>query len=136
MNRKVAICGSTTFEMTPPIGAQIVDLIREMGDVVLLTRGTGDVDRFIATIAPLLELRCFAYPSQGGADNWLRDVELARDADEVIGIISRVDLESHRMTGTLHLIEKALDQQKPARLYTEVDGSLVYAAASQEGEAG
>jgi len=132
MSRKVAVVGSTSFEITTPIGAQIVDLVRHLGDVLLLTRGTGEVEHFIATIAPLLDLRCFAYPAQGGADNWIRDVELVRDADEVIAIVSRADLEAKRETGTLHVVEKALDQEKPVRMYTEVAGSLVYAAASQE----
>ena len=131
--RKVAIVGSTSFQITTTIGAEIVDIVRGLGpDVVLLTRGTGEVDHFIATIAPILEIRCFAYPSQGGADNWLRDVELARDSDEVIAIVSRKDLDKGRDSGTLHLVEKALDQGKPTRLFTEVDGALVYAASSEE----
>jgi hypothetical protein len=131
MSRRVAVVGSTSFQITTPIGAQIVDLIRHMGeDVVLLTRGTGEVEHFIATIAPLLDLRCFSYPSQGGADNWIRDVELVRDADEVIAIVSRADLEGKKETGTLHVIEKALDQGRATRLYTEVDGSLVGVATS------
>jgi len=134
MSHKVAIVASSSMEVTTPLGAQIVDLVRHLGeDVLLLTRGTGEVEHFIATIAPLLELRCFAYPAQGGADNWIRDVELVRDADEVIAIVSRADLEAKRETGTLHVVEKALDQEKPVRMYTEIDGSLVYAAASQEG---
>ena len=134
MPHKVVIVGSTKFTVTTPIGAQIVDLIRHMGeDVVLLTRGTGEIEHFIATVAPLLDLRCLSYPAQGGPDNWVRDVELVNDADEVIAIVAREDLENnHRESGTLHVVEKALDQGKPTRLFTEVDGTLVYAAASQE----
>ena len=127
--RKVAIVGSSNFEVTTPIGAQIVDLIRHMGDIVILTRGRGKVDEFIATVAPLLEIRCLTYPSQGGADNWVRDVELVKDADEVIGIVSRNDFEARKLGGTLHVVEQALNQDKPTRLYTEVEGSLVFAAS-------
>lgn len=126
MTRKVAFVGSSVFPMTASIGAQIVDVLRALGpDVVLLTRGNGDIDRFLTTVAPLLDIRCFMYPSEGGASNWLRDVELVRDADEVIAIISRADLEARRTGGTLHVVEKALDQRKPTRLYTEEGGMLV-----------
>jgi len=134
MPRKIAVVGSTKFEVTTPIGAQIVDLLRSLGeDVALLIRGTGEVERFVSTVAPLLDLRCFAYPAQGGSDNWLRDVELVRDADEVIAIVAHADLENSRHeSGTLHVVEKALDQGKPTRLFTDIDGAIVYAAASQE----
>lgn len=124
--RKVAIVGSSNLEVTTSIGAAIVDLVRELGpDSVLLTRGSGEVDHFIATIAPLLELRCFSYPSEGGAANWLRDVELVRDADEVLAIVSRGDMEKKGESGTLHVVQKALDQEKKVRLYTVLDGTLI-----------
>jgi hypothetical protein len=135
MTKKVAIVGSSNLEMTASIGAEIVDIVRAYGpDTVLLTRGSGEVDRFIATIAPLLELRCFAYPAEGGASNWLRDVELVRDADEVLAIVSRRDMEKKAESGTLHVVAKALDQEKPVHLYTVVDGSLIGVASdNQEG---
>ena len=131
--RKVCVVGSTRFPMTAGIGAQVVDELRGLGDVAILTRGTGEFETFLMHVCPLLELRCLTYPSTGGPDNWRRDVELVHDADEVLAYVSPRDLEKHdRMTGTLHIVDKALDQKKPVRMFTEVDGRIVYAAASQE----
>jgi hypothetical protein len=127
--KKVAVCGSTNFPLKTEIGAQIVDIIRGLpANAVLLTRGNNDFDRFIATVALPLERHCFTYPSQGQADNWQRDVDLARDADSGIAFVSLPDLEAKKMTGTLHVVEKLLDQGKPVTMYTEMDGALVWAA--------
>ena len=134
--RKVCVVGSSNIEVTTSIGAAIVDLVRDLGpDIVLLTRGSGEVDHFIATIAPLLELRCFMFPAEGGASNFLRDIELVRSCDEVIAICSRRDLEKKAESGTLHVVAKALDQEKRVRLYTVLDdGSLVGVAENDGGE--
>ena len=136
MTKKIAIVGSSNLEVTASVGAEIVDLVRAYGqNTVLLTRGSGEFDHFIATIAPLLELRCFAYPSSGGRENWQRDVDLVKDADEVLVIVSRADLEAKKESGTMHVLEKALQQEKPTRLFTTVDGSLV-GVASDDGREG
>jgi hypothetical protein len=83
------------------------------------------VDKFVATAAMILSIPCFTYKSEGGADNWVRDIEMVKDADEVIGIVSGKDLEARKLGGTLHVVESALAQEKETRLYTEVEGSLV-----------
>lgn len=128
--KRIAIVGSSSFPLNAGIGAQIVDTIREYGeDIVLMTRGKGDVDVFVGHVALALGITCLIYPSSGGPDNWRRDVDLARDADEIIAIISRNDLElSDKMSGTLHVAEKGLDQRKRVRMMTEADGRLIWAA--------
>jgi hypothetical protein len=129
--RRVAIVGSTSFPLDAALMAEVVDVLRGLGDnVALLTRGSDGFDEFITHVAPLLEMRCFTYPSAGGPDNWKRDGELAGDADEVIAFITRAELDRGDMTGTLHVTERALDKKKPTKLYTEVDGHLVYAGAN------
>lgn len=126
--------GSSNFRIDVAVGTQIVDEIRTLGDVAILTRGLGNFDEFLKVICLPLGLRCFTYPSSGGPDNWKRDVELVQDADEVLAFITQKDMNlGDKMTGTLHVVEKALDQKKPVRLFTEVDGRLVYAAATEEG---
>lgn len=129
--------GSSKFPIDVAIGTQIVEEIRALGDVAILTRGRGNLDEFVKNVSIVLGLRCLTYPSRGGSDNWQRDVELVKDADEVLAFITQkdmeLDVEKDRLTGTLHIVEKGLDQKKKVRLFTEVDGRLVYAAATEEG---
>jgi hypothetical protein len=129
--RRVCVVGSAAFPLTAEIGAQIVDLLRALPPgTAILTRGRGTVDEFVGHVALALGLRCLTYPSKGGADNWDRDVELARDADEVIALFASASLADMN-TGTAHLVEKALDQKRPVRAFTEIDNQLVYAGATE-----
>ena len=132
MTRKVAIVGSTTFPIDTAVGAEIVDVMLEFGeDVVFLTRGSEGFDRFVMGAAPLIGRRCFGYPSQGGADNFMRDIELVKDADEVLAFFDPDTL--HRDdTGTGHVVEVALSQGKPCKAYTTVNGTLVWAGESDD----
>jgi hypothetical protein len=124
--KKVVVVGSSTFPIEPGVGKEIVDLLREFPeDTVFLTRGSEGFDRFLMGVAGLIERRCFAYPSQGGADNWLRDIELVKDGDEVICFFAPDALTDYD-TGTAHVLETALTQQKPAKAYSVVNGSLVW----------
>lgn len=124
--------GSSGFPINAALGAQIVDLIRAFPPrAVILTRGRGNVDEFVAHVALALGYQCLIYPSRGGADNWDRDVELVRDADEVIAILASASLRDTN-SGTAHLMEKCLDQRKPLRAFTEVGDTLVYAGASDD----
>ncbi len=126
MAHKVVVVGSSTFPIEPGVGKEIVDLLREFPeDTVFLTRGSEGFDRFLMGVSTLIERRCFAYPSQGGADNWLRDIELVKDGDEVICFFAPDALTDYD-TGTAHVLETALNQQKPARAYSVVNGSLVW----------
>lgn len=127
MTHKVALIGSTTFPIDAAVGAEIVDTMLGCGEeAVFLTRGSKGFDQFIMSVAPLIGRRCFAYPSEGGADNFLRDIELVKDADEVLAFFDPATL--HRTdTGTGHVVEVALSQQKPCKAFTVVNGTLVWA---------
>jgi len=126
VTKKVCVVGSTTFPIDAAVGAEIVDLLRDFGeDVVFLTRGSKGFDRFIMQVAPLIQRRCFSFPSEGGADNFLRDIELVRDADEIIAFFDPATLHDMN-TGTGHVVECALNAKKPVRAFTSVNGSLVY----------
>lgn len=129
-HRKLAIIGNGDFPITPEVGAEIVEIIRSYGEnVILLTRGRGSVDQFIAGVAPIIGLRCFLYPSRGGADNWNRDVELASDADEILAFFHPDALPDYS-SGTAHLVEKALDKKRKVHAYSVTDRHLVYAGSS------
>jgi hypothetical protein len=127
--RKVCLVGSTTFPLDAAVGAEIVDTMLAFGDdVAFLTRGSKGFDQFVMTVAPLVGRTCLAYPSEGGADNFVRDIELVRDADEILAFFDPATL--HREdTGTGHVVETALNQKKPVRAFTTVNGSLVYVGA-------
>ena len=129
MTHKVAIVGSTTFPIDAAVGTEIVDTMLGFGDdVVFLTRGSHGFDQFVMIAAPIIGRTALAYPSQGGADNFLRDIELVKDADEVLCFFDPATL--HRTdTGTGHVVEVALNQKKPVRAFTTVNGGLVYVGA-------
>jgi hypothetical protein len=125
--RKVVLVGSSTFPISVPVGADIVEVIREYPeDTLFLTRSAGPFEQFISTVALALGYRCFAYPGHG-SDNWERDAELAADCDELVAFIdpSRLD-DTH--SGTGHLIEEVLALGKPVRVATSVGNAIVWAA--------
>lgn len=125
--------GNTTFPLDAAIGAEIVEILRAYPDgTVFLTRGSPGFDQFIIAVAPIIGRRCLSYPAGGGTDNLIRDAELVRDADEVLGFFDPATM--HREdTGTAMVIEKALTAKKPTRVYTAVDGTLVWAGETDKG---
>ncbi len=127
--RKAAVVGSVNFPMQHGTMSQVVDVLRGFPEgTVVLTRGSDGFDQFIVSACVVLGLRCLTYPSQGGPDNWQRDVELARDATEVHGFLSLEDFEkATHMSGTLHVVEQGLNAKRPTALYTVVDGLLIKA---------
>jgi len=104
MSHKVVIVGSRSFPIDTVVGTQIVELMRAFPeDTLFLTRGSDGFDRFVMQVAPIIGRHCFAYPASGGADNYLRDIELVKDGDE-----------------------KALDQGKTVRAYSVVNEALIW----------
>lgn len=128
--KKIAVVGNRSFPITVPIATAVVDVLLEYGpDVLFLTRGSEGFEEFLLRALPLIDRRCFAYPSKGGPDNFLRDIELVKDADEVIAFLDPKTL-SDPTTGAAHVVEKALDQKKPVRAYSTDGEGLVYVGAS------
>lgn len=128
MTRKIAIVGSHNFPLDAVTGAEIVDCMREYGpDTLFLTRGAQSVDRFVATVAVAIGVRCFVYPGRGGGDNFARDSELAADCDELVAFVSPEALADTK-SGTARLMEKVLNLGKPVRAATVAAGTLVWAA--------
>ncbi len=129
MTRRAALVGSTNFPLDASVTTQVVDLMRELGqETVILTRGSEGFDQFVIAAARVLGMRVLLYPSQGGPDNWQRDVELVNDSTEVHGLLSLEDFEkATKMSGTLHVVEQGLNARRPTALYTVVDGLLIKA---------
>ena len=129
--RDVCVVGSSTFPLDVEVGAAIVDLMKEYGDgVTFHTRGKPAFDRFIVSAAEALGRPCILYPSRGGGDNWERDIRLVDAVDEVVAFFSPDHLDADEGTGTMHVVERALDKHKKVRAYSVWESKLVYAGAS------
>lgn len=130
MERRIAVVGSTSFPITPEIGAEVVDVLREFPQgTTFLTRGSPGFDHFIRRVGEVAGLSVVVYPARGGSSNWDRDVALVRDATEVLAFLDPATL-SDSNTGTAHIVEKALDQRKPTRAWTVADNHLVFAGSN------
>lgn len=127
--RRVVVVGSTTFPITPELGAEVVDILRGYPEgTVFLTRTTPGFDRFVSKATEILGYPCVVYASAGGAHNWLRDVALAKDGDELLAFLDP-DTISRADTGTAHVVEKMLDKKKPVQSWTVAHGKLVFAGS-------
>lgn len=131
--KKVCVVGSTTFPLTAPVGAQIVDVLRAYGpEAVFLTRNaeTG-FDRFVATVALALGNRCFAFEAGGGGDVFRRDGEMVMAADELIAFVDPDQLHASKY-GTAGVIERALVAGKPTRVATVAREALVWESNDED----
>lgn len=128
MTRKIAVIGSSTFPLTTPVGAQVVDVMRAYGpEAVFLTRNaTSPFEKFVANVALAIGNRCLSYQASGGGDNYVRDGHLATDCDEMIAFVDPRALDAPQR-GTAMVIERALSAGKPVRAATVVQGNLVWA---------
>ena len=128
---KVCIVGSTVFPLSPELGAEVIDVMREYPDgTMFLTRGSVGFDTFVVTVCEILDLPLRCYPSEGGSKNWDRDVKIVKDADEVVVFLDPATLDDQN-TGTAHILAKALDQRKRTRAFTESSGHLVFAGDTE-----
>lgn len=128
--KRVAVVGSRSFPITPEVGAEIVDILRTYPEgTVFLTRGSPGFDTFLMAVCPIIGYTALAYPSKGGADNFLRDVQLVKDADEVLVFLDPNSLDNTN-TGTAHVLEKSLDQKKKTVAYSVAGRSLVFAGST------
>lgn len=127
--RRVLVCGSTSFPLTPELGAQIVDEMRALGDVIFLTRtAKAGFDRFVAGVASALGRPCIQFIGSG-RDNFERDVQMVEAADEVLLFFDPAQLDIAADTGTQHVAEVALTKRKPVRAWSAHDSQLIFAGA-------
>ena len=125
--RKVVFCGSRSFPIDAELGGEVVSLMRTYpADTIFLVRGSHGFDQFVQRVADIIGYECEKFDSRGGGDNFRRDADMVREADEVVVFLDPASL-SNDNTGTAHIIEKALDQKKPTRAYTAAHHRLVFA---------
>jgi hypothetical protein len=128
----VAVCGSSSFPLTVPVGAAILDLLLAYPQGTLfLTRGSPGFDTFLLDACPRLGLPIEMRPSGGGSRNWDRDVALVKESDEVVVFLDPATLTDED-TGTSHVLAKALDQRKRTQAYSAHGDTLVYVGSSGE----
>lgn len=127
MSSRPAVIGNDAFPLDAAIGAQVVDILRSLGDATILTRKRPVFDVFVQHCSTILGIRCLTYDAEGGPSNLTRDATLVRDCTELLCFLAPDSLEDGRKTGTMILMELALNAAKPVRAYTSVDGALVWA---------
>jgi hypothetical protein len=94
------------------------------------SRGSHGTDEFIIEAAKVMGFQTKTWPGKGGADNFIRDVEMVKAADIVYAFF---EADSVGEGGTQHVLDKALDQRKPIRSYT-FDHRLILVGSSDAGE--
>lgn len=124
---KVVFVGSHTLDV-----AEIAThALRQMASlppetVILLRRGRstqpGAFERFIVSMADSLGFNVeWKIPGRGKGASFIRDVEMVKEADSVIAYFSEPNL----MTGgTGHVVDKAIDSDKPVFAYAPLDGAV------------
>lgn len=129
---KIAIVGSSgswAHETYEPVHRMVL-LLPEGTEVLTRKVKSLSVDMFVEHWCHTLgvPLRVFESvgPSRGGA--FVRDVELAGEADKVVAIFAPDKVMDG---GTGHIVEKALDLGKEVEAYTVERGSLVYIGGQQ-----
>lgn len=130
--RKIAVVGNSAFRLDAAIGSQVVDVLRALGDCVILTRKRPQFDLFIQHCAIILGLRCLTYDANGGASNIERDAQLIADCTELHAFLSLEEFEQGAESGTQWLIEKGLSAGKPVYAYAESDGILVHVGSPEQ----
>lgn len=124
--RKIGVIGNSSFRIDANIGTQVVDIMREFGEVAFLTRGSPGLDQFVMAVGPIIGRTVLCFPAKGGLDNIERDGQLIEALDALVAFMDPETMD--QKTGTLMVVERAQSAGKPVRVYTEVDGQLVWAA--------
>ncbi len=124
--RPVAVAGSSTFPLTPALGAAVLDLLAAYPQgTVFWSRGSAGFDEFVVMACGVMGLPVEVVKSGGGADNWLRDAEMSRECAELLAFLDPRTLHDEN-TGTSHLVSKFMDQKRRTRAYTAAGDRLVY----------
>ena len=125
---KVVVVGSRAVELSEVAGHVLKTLVSLPEDaVVLLRRGrttpAGDFEVFTQALCLQLGINFeWCQPDEGGREAvYLRDIDMVQKADAVVAYF---DADSVMSGGTGHVVEKALDADKP---------TYAFAAMGQKG---
>jgi hypothetical protein len=102
----------------------------DRSDTIHTRTAVGGGDAFIAEAATVMGFTVRRWKGEGGASNYIRDVEMVKQANVVYAFFG---VDSVGEGGTQHVIDKSLDQHK--RTYSYVwDGRLVLVGSSDGSE--
>jgi hypothetical protein len=125
---KTVIVGSRTLEIEADVAFHVLRALESipMGTILLrkpLRRPPRPFEGLVALLAQAMgfEVTWHAPAPGGRAMVFLRDVEMVTKSDQVIAFFSEKDVMSG---GTGHVVEKALDQQRPVRAYAIMGDQL------------
>lgn len=140
---KACIVGNRSLELNGDVAQVILDELVSLGDrgfdeILLrhpLHQPRRPFEALVASLAAVMGFTTADYiPESGGrAQVFARDVVMVRDSDEVVAYFpaSYYDGE-HVMSGTAHVVDKALDQAKPVRAYAMTDKGPILVGSDNE----
>ena len=140
---KVAIVGSRSLELDGEVATHVLNELVSLGErgfeeVLLrkpLRRSSRPFEALVASLAGVLGFRIVDWvPEPGGrAQVFFRDIEMVKDADEVVAFFPEGYFEGeHVMSGTAHVVEQAQYQERPVRAYVLMDGKRVLVGSDND----
>ena len=140
---KATIVGTRSLELDGDVVQIVLDELGNLGsrgftEILIrkpLRRSRRPFEALTASLAEVMGFTVTDYvPEPGGrALVFLRDVEMVRDSDEVVAFFPQSYYDGEDvMSGTAHVVDKALDQAKPVRAYAVVEGQAVLVGSDNE----
>jgi hypothetical protein len=127
---KVVFAGSRSLSLDGNVATALLEKLIEYDAAVttiLLRKPTNKplrpFEALTASLATALGMKVEPYePGSGGREaTFARDVALVAASDSVVAVFPEGD---EMNGGTGHVVEKALDQNRPVNAYVVIDGSL------------
>jgi hypothetical protein len=116
----IVIVGARAFPIIKA-GVAVCDLLASFSpekDLIHTRGGERGPDAFVAEAAGVMGFKVRRWPAEGGASNFVRDVEMVKAADVVYAMF---EADHVGEGGTQHVVEKSLDQHKRTYSYTWTD---------------
>lgn len=128
----IVMVGARAFPIIKA-GVAIAELLATFNkdeDTIHTRTGDSGPDAFIAEAAGIMGFKTRRWKGEGGASNYIRDVDMVKQADIVYAFF---DADHVGEGGTQHVIDKSLDQHKRTLSYIW-DGHLVLIGSADPGE--
>ncbi len=111
--------------------AELLATFDKTQDTIHTRTGKAGPDAFIAEAATIMGFTVRRWKGEGGASNYIRDVDMVKDADVVYAFF---DEDHIGEGGTQHVVDKSLDQSKRTLTYIFDGRNLVLVGSADPGE--